>query len=268
MLMARANMAGAQFAGLAQAMSSRFQSAGAVEAAVKVAGMHIPEKTLPPEKPAVSETGVSEAPALEEAMQLPAAPAKPSRVTRPWQPLPLVCKRFAVGLPLVTPGADEATLRLLQFAAGANECNVTTASTTSKLFDSALGEFLPGGFKNFGTGDAIVDRASLPQTLGRNTIMDGPVRPARPSARPQAGPHKGHCREFERCGVRFDLISEQKRDEKKPTGAHSLPLNAHFWSKRLSDRHSSSGISFSMTLLWPRPQAPQPPPKESVIIKP
>ena len=52
-------------------------------------------------------------------------------------------------------------------------------------------------------------------------------------------------------GARFDTISEQKCDETKPT----RPLTAsewNFWSKRLCDRHSSSGISFSKTLVWPR----------------
>ena len=49
--------------------------------------------------------------------------------------------------------------------------------------------------------------------------------------------------ELERLAVpvRFDMISEQKRDETKPTGAHSLPLNAHFWSKRC-DRHAQLNV--------------------------
>ena len=48
------------------------------------------------------------------------------------------------------------------------------------------------------------------------------------------------------------MISEQKREETKPT----CPLTAsgaNFWSKHLCDRHSSSGISVSTTLVWPRP---------------
>ena len=51
--------------------------------------------------------------------------------------------------------------------------------------------------------------------------------------------------------VRFDTISEQKRDETKST----RPLTAsaiELLVETVCDRHSPSGISFSMTLVWPR----------------
>ncbi|KAJ1446807.1 hypothetical protein M885DRAFT_624946 [Pelagophyceae sp. CCMP2097] len=132
----------AQFAGLAAAMASRFSAAGVTPAAVA-------DGAKAPMGQEVRQPGL-QTPSLtaSAAPAGPAPPLKPARRCSAWQPLPLVCKRFTVPLPVVLIGATEATLRCLQFdgqSADSLAGNVTTASTTSKLFDDTLGEFLPGG---------------------------------------------------------------------------------------------------------------------------
>ncbi|KAJ8602556.1 hypothetical protein CTAYLR_008350 [Chrysophaeum taylorii] len=69
---------------------------------------------------------------------------KPTRTTAPWQPLPLVCKRFGLPVPVVKPGTDVAALRDRQFARTSGEPTTTTTTTTasSKQYDKAVGAFL------------------------------------------------------------------------------------------------------------------------------
>ena len=70
-----------------------------------------------------------------------------------------------------------------------------------------------------------------------------PVSEVREELRVQLRAAQGSLSTSLTVPVRFDTISEQKRDETKPT----RPLTAsesNFWSKRLCDRHSSSGFSF------------------------
>ena len=126
------------FEGLARAMGSRFATASASDA------------TRPAAEP-VLRGGLSAAPARPRAPSATAAPPAraepaswaepPTRLSNPWQPLPLLCKRFGIPVPRVV--SDAAALRDRQFG-GAPPPRVTTGATASKNFGAAVGAFLPG----------------------------------------------------------------------------------------------------------------------------
>ena len=68
---------------------------------------------------------------------------------------------------------------------------------------------------------------------------------------------QGHRRATaERLAVslRFETISEQKRDETKPTSPTNGPRQSNFWSKRLCDPTHILHL-VSIALLWPRSAA-------------
>lgn len=69
-------------------------------------------------------------------------PSAPTRISRSWQPLPLLCKRFGLPMPTVDPSVDVATLRERQFSTNRNAGGVTTATTGSNLFDKTIGKFI------------------------------------------------------------------------------------------------------------------------------
>ena len=119
-------------------MGSRFATASASDA------------TRPAAEP-VLRGGLSAAPARPRAPSATAAPPAraepaswaepPTRLSNPWQPLPLLCKRFGIPVPRVV--SDAAALRERQFG-GAPPPRVTTGATASKNFGAAVGAFLPG----------------------------------------------------------------------------------------------------------------------------
>ena len=78
----------------------------------------------------------------------------------------------------------------------------------------------------------------------RRRLRKGPtLRPNVPPVRGRAT--VGHCREF--GGARGRLRPFPNRNGHRDEAAHSLPLKAHYWSKRLCDP------TLSVTaLLWPR----------------
>ena len=88
------------------------------------------------------------------------------------------------------------------------------------------------------------------QAVVRLRCPAGQAKPG-PAIGQALGPHQGRTRvivESLTVPVRFNTISEQKRDETKPTRpltASECPLLV----ETVCHRHSSSGISFSMTLL-------------------
>ena len=119
-------------------MGSRFATASASDATRPAAEL-------------VLRGGLSAAPARPRAPSAAAAPPAraepaswaepPTRLSNPWQPLPLLCKRFGIPVPRVV--SDAAGLRDRQFG-GAPPPRVTTGATASKNFGAAVGAFLPG----------------------------------------------------------------------------------------------------------------------------
>ena len=119
-------------------MGSRFATASASDA-------------TRPAAESVFRGGLSAAPARPRAPSAAAAPPAraepaswaepPTRLSNPWQPLPLLCKRFGIPVPRVV--SDAAALRERQFGR-APPPRVTTGATASKNFGAAVGAFLPG----------------------------------------------------------------------------------------------------------------------------
>jgi hypothetical protein len=124
------------FEGLARAMGSRFATASTSDA-TRPAAEAVPRGGLsaPPARPLPAAAPL-------RARAEPASWAEPpTRLSNPWQPLPLLCKRFGIPVPRVVSNA--AALRDRQFGRTAQP-RVTTGATASKKFDATVGAFLPG----------------------------------------------------------------------------------------------------------------------------
>ena len=150
---ARAALGGEKFAGLAKAMGSRFTTSAsahdpsAVAPAAAKGGLSVPAKggLSVPAKGGLSLPAKTPKPASDAKPDQPASwRVLPTRTTRLWQPLPLLCKRFGIPVPMVSGDVETAALRDRQFkATSAAAPRVTTAATASKSFANEVGAYLP-----------------------------------------------------------------------------------------------------------------------------
>ena len=125
------------FEGLARAMGSRFATASASTRRGRRRGRSSAAVSRRRPRARARRPATAAPPARAE----PASWAEPpTRLSNPWQPLPLLCKRFGIPVPRVV--SDAAALRERQF--GGAPPRVTTGATASKNFGAALGAFLPG----------------------------------------------------------------------------------------------------------------------------
>ena len=179
------------FEGLARAMGSRFATAS-VSDATRPAAEAVPRGGL--SAPSARPRALPAAAPLRARAEPASWADPPTRLSNPWQPLPLLCKRFGIPVPRVVSNAAE--LRDRQFG-GAAAPRVTTGVTASKNFDATVGAFLPGSAGAASTAaplprDAPLELPRAPDAefssvFDRDDDDDSPAS-ARPAPAPRESP--------------------------------------------------------------------------------